>query len=205
MKLDDLKQNWRELQEKELGQNKHTIETINKIIMNTTNTLTEMQQKNASWKSAAKAFLPALVAVLIVEAIISYIKPDKTRSFGEMLAYTAILIFFSIVSLWMYNRQDQLFRIYNTGNLRESLSNTIKAFNNYYKLYNAVYIFLIPAYFYSMFKLFFGFLSLSTNGLVMICGVLTAAYFLISYVYYKLTFFRKIKTLKRDLVELENV
>jgi hypothetical protein len=205
MELDDLKENWRELQEKELGQNKHTLETINKIIMNTTNTLTAMQQKNKSWKSAARDILPALIAVVIVEAIVSYFKPNKHHSFLGMLVYTTMLILFSIVSLWMYNRQDQIFKIYNSGNLKESLRNTIAAFNSYYKLYNFVYIIFIPAYFYSMFQLFFGFLSLSTSDLLWICGVLTVVYFAISHVYYKLTFFRKIKALKRDLIELENV
>ena len=59
--------------------------------------------------------LPALIAVLIVEAIITYIKPNKSHSFGEILVYTAIIILFSIISpFWMYNRQDQIFKIYNT-------------------------------------------------------------------------------------------
>ena len=54
MELDEFKTHWKDIHDSELKQQKYTTEKLDHIIMNTTNTLGELQKKNIYWSKRAK-------------------------------------------------------------------------------------------------------------------------------------------------------
>jgi hypothetical protein len=204
MELDDFKAHWNRIQEKELSKQKYTPETLNRIVMNTTNTLTEMQKKNAFWNNMAKAICPMLLVILVIFIPISYFIPNKQHTFTEALIYIAIMATFAWITLWMYDRQEKIFKIYNSENLKETLQRTIAEFKKFYITFNVVYIFLYPLYYYSMFKLLITYWVLPTQTLLLICGGLSIISLIAGHIYYKITYFKRIRTLQADLKELED-
>ncbi len=203
MELDDFKAHWNTIQQKEFKQ-EYTTEKLKQIVMNATNTLNVINQKNAYWSKLGKAICSALIAVLLLILVLNYFMPDKNMApFGKAVIYVTIMIIYSLVTMWAYKRQQNIFTRYNGDNLKETLAKIITEFKRFYVLLNIIYLFLYPAYFYAFFKLFFSFWALSIPVLLAICGGLTVVCLIASHIYYKIKYFRKIKSLEEDLAELE--
>lgn len=202
MELDEFKENWNNLQQqqKELETN-----TINKIIMNTTVTINEMQQKHSYWSNFAKVVFPALIVVLIINLAIGYFAPVQHTAFLPRVSYALIMIIFAVASLYMYRWQENILNHYNAGDLKASLAKTIKDFRRFYLFYNLVYLVLYPAYFYAMFKLLVNeVLHLSENTTLISSAVLSILSMVAGHIYYRVTYFKRIRSLQADLKELEN-
>jgi hypothetical protein len=203
MELDDFKAHWNTIQQQELKQQKHTSETLNHIIMNATNTLGQLHEKNVYWGKLGKAICTALIVMLLMILPGHYFFPDKNTTFSQAVIYVAIMIIYALVTIWVYKRQQNIFTIYRSENLRETLTKTIAEFKRFYVLMNVIYLFLYPVYFYAFLKLFINsYWAISTNTLLIICGALTAASLIGNHIYYKIKYFKKIKSLEADLMEL---
>ena len=202
MELDDFKAHWNTIQQQELKQQKHTSETLNHIIMNATNTLGQLHEKNVYWNKLGKAICTALIAVLLLSLVERYFFPDKGVAFGEATVYVVIMIIYALVTIWFYNRQQNIFTIYRSENLKETLTKTIAEFKKFYMLMNLVYLFLFPVYYYAFIKLFITYWAIPTNVVLIICGVLTIASLIGSHIYYKIKYFGRIASLEADLAEL---
>jgi len=201
MELDELKEDWNKLQQE---QKELSIHAINQIIMNTNTTINELQQKNRYWNNLGKVIFPMLIVVLIINVIIGYFVPKPHTTFLSSVSYALIMIIFAVVSMYMYRWQEIILAYYNAGDLKASLSKTIKDFKRFYLLYNLTYLVLYPAYFYAMFKLLLNVvLHLSDNTTLISCAILSILSIIASHIYYRPTYFKRIRSLEADLKELD--
>jgi hypothetical protein len=202
MELDELKENWNKLQQQQKELSTHT---INKIIMNTNITINEMKQKNSYWNNFAKVVFPVLIVILIIDVAIGYFAPAPHTTFLSRVSYALIMIIFAVASLYMYRWQENILNYYNAGDLKASLVKTIKDFRRFYLFYNLIYLVLYPAYFYAMFKLLVNVaLHLSENTTLISSAVLSILSIVAGHIYYRLTYFKRIRSLEADLQELES-
>ncbi len=202
MELDELKENWNKLQHQQKELPTHTINTI---IMNTNITINEMRQKNSYWNNLAKVVFPVLIVVLVINVAIGNFAPAAHTAFLSRVSYALIMIIFAVASLYMYRRQENILNYYNSGDLKTSLAKTIKDFRRFYLFYNLVYLVLYPAYFYAMFKLLVNeVMHLSENTTLISSAVLSILSIVAGHIYYRLTYFKRIRSLEGDLQELEN-
>ena len=208
MELDEFKSQWNKIQEKEIEKQKLTTETLDKIIMKTSTTLTEIQQRNAYWSKLGKAVCSALIVVLLINLamsyFMSYLVPTHSQIFNWSITSVIIMIIFAIVSMRFYKWLEEIFIININENLKEALARMIQNFKKYYLIYNIVYIFLFPAYYYAFIKLFMSYWAFSTGTILWVCGGLTIISFIINYWYYKIKYFKKIKALEDNLKELNS-
>lgn len=203
MELDDFKAHWNNIQQKEFKQQKHTPETLNNIIMNATNTLGQLHEKNVYWNNFSKVICKTLIIFLLLILVGHYFFPDKNTTFGQTVVYVAIMIIYALITIWVYKRQENIFVIYNSENLKETLTKILAEFKRFYVLVNIIYLFLFPAYFYAFLKLFINaYWAIPTNTLLIICGALTVASLIGNHIYYRIKYFKKIKSLEADLAEL---
>ena len=201
MELDELKENWNQLQQQ---QKELSTQTINQIMMNTTTTIQQMQQKNQYWNNLGKVIFPMLMVILIINVIIGYFVPKPHTTFLSSVSYALIMIVFAVVSMYMYRWQEKILKYYHTGDLKAYLIKTIKDFKRFYLVYNVTYLVLFPAYFYAMFKLLLNVvLNLSENTTIISCAVLSALSITCSHIYYRVTYFKRIRSLEADLRELD--
>jgi hypothetical protein len=202
MELDELKADWNKLQQQ---QKELSTDTINQIIMNTSTTMQEMQQKNQYWNKLGKVVFPVLIVVLIVNVIIRYFAPLPDTTFPANIIYALIMIVFAVVSLYMYRWQEKILACYNPGDLKASLTKTIKDFKQFYLVYNLAYGVLFPTYFYAMFKFLLNVVfHLSENTILTSCAVLTILSIIAAHIHYRRTYFKRIRSLEADLRELDN-
>lgn len=193
------------MQEQEAEQQKHSTQTLENIIMKTMATLEELQKKNAYWNSFGKAVCSALIAVLLVELAIVYFVPLEGHTFARSLPWVTVMILFAIVTMWMGNRLEQIFNVDTSKTLKESLTKTIADYRYTYRLWYIVYLFLFPAYFCAMIKLFLNpYWVLSTATTIWVCMVLTVLAFAGNYWYYKSKYDNRIKMLEENLKDLDN-
>lgn len=204
MELDDFKKYWNNIQDKEIEEQKYTTEKLDHIIMNTTNTLSELLNKSIYWNKLGKAICSMLIGALLFNLVIFYFIPRKSNTFLESLLYVAILIAYALITMWVGNKQQQIFSIYNGENLKDSLTKTLSAYKRYYIIFYLIYIVVFPAYFYAMIKLFFTYWALSTNTILIICSGGTLLALIGSHLYYRAKFAKKIKSLEINLKELED-
>jgi magnesium-transporting ATPase (P-type) len=204
MELDEFKKHWNNIQDKELEQQKYSTETLDHIIMNTTNTLGELKQKSVFWNKFSKIACTFLICALLLNLGVSYyFTPNRRNTFLESVLYVAILIGYALITIWAANKQQQIFSIYNNGDLKEALRKTLSAFKRHYILINFISLFLFPAYFYAMIKLFFYNWGLSANMILMICLGGTIIILVSCHLYCKMKYANKIKELEANLKELE--
>ena len=201
MELEELKENWNKLQQQ---QKELSTQTINQIIMNTTTTIHQMQQKNQYWNNLGKVIFPMLIIVLIINVIIGYFVAKPHTTFLSSVSYALIMIVFAVVSMYMYRWQEKILAYYNAGDLKASLTKTIKDFKRCYLIYNLTYLVLFPAYFYAMFKLLLNVvLHLSENTTLISCTMLSILSIISCHLYYRVTYFKRIRSLESDLRELD--
>jgi hypothetical protein len=199
MELDELKSSWDNLQQqqKQLSDN-----SIHQIMMTTTNTINQLQQKNKFWNDFAKVICPILIVMVLINVAISYFDPARHSGTPASITYALIMILFAVVTLYMYQRQELILNSYNPGNLKDSLAKTVKDFKRFYLIYTLTYLVLYPAYFYAVIKLLLFFFHLSQRNILITCAVLSVVCLAASHIYYKLTYFKKLKSLEADLKEL---
>ncbi len=202
MELDEFKLHWNTIQQKEIEEQKLTNETLDKIIMKTTNTLAEIQKTNAFWNKFGTAMCGALIAILAINLVVSYFVPVYDQTYRRSVIPVMVMIVFAAASIWFYKRQERIFDIRADENLKEVLTKTLADFKRFYLLYNLVYIVLFPAYYYAFIALFMSSLKISTTYSLLICIGLTIISFIINHWYYKVKYFGKIKILKDTLDEL---
>ncbi|SHM75120.1 hypothetical protein [Mucilaginibacter sp. OK098] len=203
MELDDFKAHWNTIQQKEFKQQKHTPETLNPILMNATNTLGQLHERNVYWGKLGKVICTALIVMLLMILPGHYFFPDKNTTFSQAVIYVAIMIIYALVTIWVYKRQQNIFTIYRSENLKETLTKTIAEFKRFYVLMNVIYLFLYPVYFYAFLKLFINsYWAIPTNIVLMLCGALTIVSLIGSHIYYKIKYFKRIASLEADLAEL---
>ncbi|SDS45978.1 hypothetical protein SAMN05216490_1193 [Mucilaginibacter mallensis] len=205
MELDEFKVYWQKIQEQENQQQKHTPETLEQLIMKTTTTLSEIQRKNIFWNTAAKAVCPALIAVLIIELGITYFLPEALtgHNFLQSTPWVIVMVIFALVTMWVSNKNEQIFNIDISKNLKETLTKAITDFKRFQIISNAIYLFLFPAYYCAMIKLFVvQFYKLTTPAIVWICVALTILSFIGNLWYYMAKFHKRFKSLEANLKEL---
>ncbi|MDP9076692.1 MAG: hypothetical protein M3O71_04650 [Bacteroidota bacterium] len=205
MELDDFKAHWNNIQQQQLKQQNHTPETLNRIITNTTNTIGYLHEKNVYWNKLGKAICSMLIVVLLINLAIRYFMPEKGINLGESATYVAIMIIYALVTMWVYQRQQNIFTIYNSENVKETLAKTVREFKRFYVLMNLIYLVLYPVYFYAFIKLFMFYWKFPAETVLIICGTATVACLLGSHIYYKIKYFKKIKSLEDDLAELNEI
>ena len=204
MELDEFKKHWSNIQDKEINQQKYTTDKLDHIIMNTTKTLNELQEKSAYWNKLGKTVCTMLIAALLVNVAIGYFIPPKNNTVSQSLLYVAILIGYAFITMWLTQKQEQIFSNHNNGqNLKEALRKTLSDFKRFYIVFNLIYLVVFPAYFYAMIKLFLGFLALSQATIIMICIGGTIVTMIASHLYYLAKYGKKIKELAVNLKELE--
>jgi hypothetical protein len=200
MELDEFKEDWNKLQRQ---QEELSTDTINQIIMNTTITIHQMQQKNQYWNKLGKVIFPMLIVILIINVIVGYFALSPHTPMLSSVSYAFIMIVFAVISMRMYLWQEKILSYYNPGDLKASLSKTIKDFKRFYLLYNLAYLILYPAYFYAMLKLLLNvMLQLSESTILISSAVLSVLSIITGHIYYRLTYFKRIRSLEADLREL---
>ena len=175
--------------------------------MNATETLNQLHAKTAYWNIYGKNNRQLLKGVLVIVFAISiqkgfYTHNSKT-SLLATLAYFAIMVIYCVITAWVFKRQEQIFTLYNTDNIKETLKQTIKNFKRFYIVFNVIYLFLYPAFFYAVIKALMTYWHPSTQTILLTCGIATIVAMVSSHVYYKLRFFKKLQSLEDNLKELE--
>ncbi len=205
MELDEFKVYWQKIQEQENEQQKHTPETLKQLIMKTTNTLSEIQRKNIFWNNFAKAVCPALIAILLVELGINYFLPSSItgHSFLQAVPWVIIMVVFAIITMWASNKNEQIFNIDTSKNLKETLTKAISDFKRFQILSNAIYLFLFPAYYWAFIKLLLNpYLKLTDHTTLWTCIVLTIVSYIGNFWYYMAKFHKRLKSMEANLKEL---
>ena len=207
MELDEFKAHWNTIQDKEYQQQKISPEKLKQIIMNTTDTLGQMRSKSIYWRTISKLTIKILIAVLAAVFLIILIKGIYLHRLAEALtsmAYLLILVLFCMVTAWVYKRQEQLFTINNSGNVKETLKQTITAFKRFYWMVNIVYLFLYPAYYYAVIKVLIPYWHPSPQTIFITCALATVISIIGGHWYYKVKFFTKLKSLEANSKLLES-
>jgi hypothetical protein len=202
MELDEFKSLWNNIQQKEIEKQKLNTETLDKIIMKAIITLSEIQQRNTFWSKFGGGVCGALIVVLLFNLALSYLIPGHGQTFARSVIPVMIMIVYSVVSIWFYKRQEQIFHIDNNENLKASLTKVITDFKRFYIVGNVLFIFLFPAFYYAFIKLFMTFWEPSTITILWVCGGVTILSFILNHWFYKVKYFKKIKALEESLDEL---
>ncbi|WP_295799721.1 hypothetical protein [Mucilaginibacter sp.] len=206
MELDEFKAHWNIIQDKEYQQQKISPEKLEEIIMTTTDTLGQMHSKSIYWRTIGKLTIKILIGLVAVVFLIILIKGIYLHSLSVILTsiiYLIILVLYCIITLWVFKRQEQIFTINNSGNVKESIKHTIAAFKRFYLIVNIIYLFLYPAYYYAVIKLFMPYWHPSPQTIFITCAIATALSLIGGHWYYKVKFFKKLKSLEENLKYLE--
>lgn len=205
MELDEFKKHWNAAQKEEIKQQEHSTETINTMIMNTTNALGELKKKSIFWRKIG-GWNSALLILLVITYIGRlFLKSEGSLDWVAKLPLIAILIMFILFSKWTYNRQEEIFSNNTNASLKESLRKTLLDFKSYYRFTNLIFLIISPLAFYAVFKLSLTGSELSLTTIMLSSIALTGISMLSRYWYYKTVFFRRIKDMESNLSELENV
>lgn len=184
------------------------------MIMETADILDDLQKKSAYWSNSNKTTSQMLMGLIIPFSLLAIVKvsflTDKISSIGSAISYVAtllvylvIIVIYCLVTVKVLKRQLEIFTINSNGNLKETLKNTITDFKRFYVIFNIIYFFLYPIYYYAVIKLIIINWAPSLNNILLICGVLTVVSLALGHLYYKLKYFNKIKLLEANLRELE--
>ena len=205
MELDEFKVYWQKIQQQENEQQKHTPETLKQLIMKTITTLSEIQQKNIFWNNFAKAVCPALIAILLVNLGINYFLPSSItgHNFLQSIPWVIIMVVFAIITMWASKKNEEIFNIDTTTNLKETLTKAIRDFKKFQILSNAIYLFLFPAYYWAFMKLLLNpYLKLTDHTTLRVCIVLTILSYIGNFWYYMAKFHKRFKSMEANLKEL---
>jgi hypothetical protein len=204
MELDEFKSYWKANQEEETKQQKHTSETLNQIIMKTTNTLGELHKKNLYWKKVMDMAGSMLIGITAVNIILYLLLPQFFKSSRNSLPELAFLVLYAFISIRIFNEQAKIFDIDTTISLKDALSKAIEKFKRFYLLSNIVFLFLTPPVFYFSIKTLLGTFNFSQTTLIWITAAITVVSFALNHYYYKQKYFKKIKSLEENLKELSD-
>jgi hypothetical protein len=206
MELDEFKAHWNTIQDKEFQQHNISPEKLKQMIMNTTDTIGQLHAKSAYWRKIGKLSCQMFIGLLAVFSLITLIKgvflhtPTGTLA---SVAYVIIMVLYCIITMWAYKRQEQIFTIYNSDNVKETLKQTITGFKRFYLMFNIIYLFLYPAFFYAVIKLLMTYWHPSPKTIFITCALATAVSLIGGHWYYKVKFFTKLKSLEANLKQLE--
>ena len=207
MELDEFKAHWNIIQDKEFQQQKIEPQKLEQIIMNITETLSQMQAKSAYWKRVGKFiiqfFLGLLAMVFLITCGIALYKHSKVSTVLVQMLYFAILIAYCMVTNWVYNRQQQIFTLHTGGSVRDGVKQTVTAFRQFYWQVNAIYLFLYPAYYYAVIKLLIPYWHPSAQTILVTVTAATVISLAGGYWYYRVKFFKKLKSLEANLADLD--
>jgi uncharacterized membrane protein YfcA len=206
MELDEFKAHWNSIQDNQLKQQKYTTEKLDHIIMNTTNTLNELQQKSISWNRIGKIIVTMMIGCFMIDLLLFYFLPNQGNMFSESLLYIAIMIIYGVVTIGIYEWQQQIFTMYDNENLKVTLRKTLSAFKRFYVVYNLIYFVLFPVYYYALIRFILLTVTIwkpSTNLILLISGLLSIISLVGSHLYYKMKHGKKVKSLETNLRELE--
>ena len=207
MELDEFKAHWNTIQDKEFQQQKISPEKLEQIIRNTTDTLGQLHSKSMYWSKTGKLIIQIFIGVLAAFFLITLIKGIYLHGLADVLAsvaYLVIMVLYCIVTVWGYKRQEQIFTIYHSDNVKATLKQTITAFKRFYLMFNIVYLFLYPAFYYAVIKLFITYWHPSPQTVFITCALATAISLIGGHWYYKVKFFKKLKSLEANLKHLES-
>jgi ABC-type multidrug transport system fused ATPase/permease subunit len=206
MELDDFKAHWNTIKHIELEQQHISPKKLEQIIMNATNTFDQLHAKSVYWRRTANAIVKMLAGILAVLCLILLTKSIYQHKLSDMLApvaYLLVLVLFCIVTLWVYKRQEEIFTINSDGNVKDTIQQTLTAFNRFFRVMNIIYLFLYPAYYYSVIKLLMPYWHADMQSVFITCALATVASLAGGYWYYKVKFFKKLQSLKENLKDLE--
>jgi len=207
MELEEFKTHWKGIHDNELKQQEYTTEKLDHIIMNTTNTLGELQKKSTYANKRAKITGALIIGLFLIDLLLFYFLPNQGNRFSESLLYVAIISLTFIVNIGIYEWQQQIFTMYDNENLKVTLKKTLSAFKRFYIICNLISLVLLPLYFYASIKFMLVSLSIiwnpSANFILLMCGLLTIVTFISNLLTYERKHGKQIKALKVNLRELE--
>lgn len=204
MELDDFKTHWNAVHQAEIKHQAHTPETLGYIIENTSSTLGELRTKSSFWKTLGSWNSAMLLVLAIGYGAMLYYKGESPQEITAKLPLLGIIVCFALFSNWAYKRQDEIFSAATGENLKVQIRSTLHTFSRYYRFSNLAFLVLGPMAFYAVIALFFAQLELPLSSILLICAFLTGLSFLVRYVYYRNTYFKRLKSLEANLMELEN-
>ena len=209
MELDEFKTHWNTIQDNELQKQKISQQKLEQIIMNATETLSQLQAKSIYWKSVGKITTRMFIGVLTVVLLITLIKDFFSyNTFGGIMlsiAYFAVMVVYCVVTMWVYKKQEKIFTIYNSSNVKESLKQTINAFKRFYLMFNGIYLVLYPAFYYAIIKELITYWHPSVQTIVITLTVVTVLSLAGGHWYYEVKFFKKLRLLEANLADLEDM
>ncbi|MBS0031249.1 hypothetical protein ACTJJ0_30705 [Chitinophaga sp. 22321] len=206
MELDEFKTHWNTIHDKEFQQQKISPEKLKQIIMNATETLGEMHSKSIYWRKIGKFTIQFFISVLAAVVLIELIKGIYLHSltgFMATIVYLIIMVLYCIVTIWVYKKQEKIFTMYNGDSIKVTLKQTITGFKRFYLMFNVIYLFLYPAFYYAVIKLFITYWYPSIQTIFITCALATAISLICGHWYYKVKFFKKLKSLEENLENLE--
>jgi hypothetical protein len=207
MELDEFKAHWNTIQDKEFQQQKISPEKLEQIMMNTTDTLGQLHSKSIYWRKVGEPICKMLIGVLVFVFLITLVEDVHLHRLTNILAniaYLIVILLYCIITMRVYKRQEQIFTLYNSANVKDTLKQTITAFKKFYLMFNLIYLFLYPAYYYAVIKLFIPYWHPSAQILFITCTLATVISLIGGYWYYKVKFFKKLKSLQASLKYLES-
>lgn len=208
MELDEFKAHWNAIQDKEFQQQNISTERLEQIIMNVTDTMGHLHAKSVYWQKLGKftsqMLIGALVIVLLIIMVRGFYAQSTIYTILASIAYLVVMVVYCIVTIWIYNRQEQIFSIYNSDNVKETLQQTIIAFKRFYLMFNIIYLFLYPAFYYAVIKLLITYWHPSSQTIFITIAIATAISLICGHWYYKINFFKKLESLEANLEYLGN-
>ncbi|MHA6248238.1 hypothetical protein ACXYMU_09905 [Pontibacter sp. CAU 1760] len=205
MELEEFKAHWKAVQQEDIIQQEHTPETLNQIIINTTNTMGELQEKSSYWRTFGSWNSGLMLLLVIVYCSMLYYRGEAVQTILDKLPLITIIVVFALFSNWVYKRQEEIFSATTNESLKEGIRNTLLNFKRYYRFTNLVFLLLAPVAFYAIFELFLKGMALPLSSILLISIALTVFSFAIRYWYYRTIYFKRIKAMEANLSELESV
>jgi len=201
MELDEFKAHWNTIQDKEFQQQKISPLKLKQIIMNTTETMSQLYAKSIYWKKFGNISIGIVALCLIIIFIKTFYLHSTNNTAFETMRVSIVTTIYCIAMIWTFKRQEQIFIIDNSKNIKESIEQTITAFNRFYLKMNIIFLFLYPALFYSAIK-YKGYWCSSPQTIWLAVTIATVISLALGHWYYKIKFFKKLKSLEANLKDL---
>ena len=202
MELDEFKAYRKAAQEKEIEQQNLTTENLNNIIMKTTDILNELHARNTRSNRWIKIAYAILISTVFFQIAIGLLL-NGPESFTKSIPFYLIIVLLIASATWVYRVQERAFVILKNENLKVSLRKTVANFKRFYIKYVAIYLFLLPATFYTGFGDLTRVFNISQDFKIITSVLFTFFTLVFTHIYFKKKYFSRIAEMETHLKELE--
>ncbi len=207
MELDEFKDHWNAIHDKEFQQQIISTQKIEQIIMNTTGTLDKLKEKSIHWNKVNIELSKAAIGIYLVVLLIALIKvfyyQNKENNIIAIIVFIILLIVSTRFSKLMFKKQEQILSIFNAGNVYETLKKTITEFKRFYLKISIISLFFNFLMFFVLIKLNMFHWNPSLQTTIIICGLMTVVSFLVCHWYYEIKFLKTLRSLEANFKYLE--